>query len=420
MRTGNSRQMNRRNSNTEAPRKEAFNSNLRNKRKKNGKCQKKETINHMRKEYRGQYGDQPHHKTNCQRSNHKPQHNLQEHNSHERTTPQRAQSKSKTDHNKKTQVKQTGNKENNKSTGIDSMLPIPIDPNIPYFDDTIEVEGGMDGGCQEKQTNMQEVVSNEGNLTHVMHQGTHWDHSTRPRTPATTTSQHQRPEQQQLQHQKQPETGNNREKEQEEVRTASKQNKGSMEKDIGANASTSNQGETPKIKNKHSKKKREAPKKKQNLQPDSVQQREQQNNGESCKKFVMVDEHLGMDITPLQAQYMTPPTNVPPDKRVEKCQMNKGPIIDEYTVDNSEDELDVDNQSLKDPDEDDETSELLIRAFSPHPDQGLENEIQQVASQQGLSPRGIHHDRFQFKAQDINTVTAGRPNTRLFTTRSSL
>ncbi|KAG5631336.1 hypothetical protein H5410_003053 [Solanum commersonii] len=78
----------------------------------------------------------------------------------------------------------------------------------------------------------------------------------------------------------------------------------------------------------------------------------------------------------------------------EKCQMNRGPIIDAYVVDNSEDELDMDNQSLNDPDEDDET-----------------NEIQQVTNNQGLSPRGIHHDRFKFKVQDINIVTAGRPNT---------
>ncbi|WMV13571.1 hypothetical protein MTR67_006956 [Solanum verrucosum] len=55
----------------------------------------------------------------------------------------------------------------------------------------------------------------------------------------------------------------------------------------------------------------------------------------------------GMDITPLQAQYMNPPLNEPPDKRTEMCQMNKGPLIDEYAIDNSEDELDVDNHLLR-------------------------------------------------------------------------
>uniref|UniRef100_M1E016 Uncharacterized protein n=1 Tax=Solanum tuberosum TaxID=4113 RepID=M1E016_SOLTU len=95
----------------------------------------------------------------------------------------------------------------------------------------------------------------------------------------------------------------------------------------------------------------------------------------------------------LQAQYMNIPINVPPDKRTKKCQTNKGPEIDEYVVDNSEDEMDGDNHSVKDLDEEDETSELLIRAFSPYPDKGLEKEIQKVANMQGLSPRGLHHDR---------------------------
>ncbi|KAG5606083.1 hypothetical protein H5410_027575 [Solanum commersonii] len=177
-----------------------------------------------------------------------------------------------------------------------------------------------------------------------------------------------------------------------------------MAKDMGAKASTSNQGNTPKSKNKPSKKKRDAAKKRQNIQHDIEQQAEQQKEGEVCNKFIMVDEQLGMDITPLQTQYMKPPSTVPPDDRSENFQMNKGRIIDEYVVDISEDEPDEDNQSLKDPDEDDETSELLIRAFSPHPDKNLADEIQQVVSSQGLSPRGLHHERFKFQVQDINTL----------------
>ncbi|KAH0639196.1 hypothetical protein KY290_036480 [Solanum tuberosum] len=349
----------------------------------------------------------------------------QRHTNNEGKATQESPSKSKTDHNQKEQITQTGSQANNKSTGIDSMLPIPTNPNNLIFNGTAEAEGGMDGGCQESHINMQEKGSKGGNLPHVMHEGTNLDPRTDFRATATTTAQPHQHVQQQVQQQahsgpgKLRSTDNNKEKQHERAGPANKQNNGAMAKDMGAKASTSNQGNTPKSKNKPSKKRRDAEKKRQSIQQDNTQQGKQQKEGEVCKKFIMVDEHLGMDITPLQTQYMNPPINVPPDDRSANCQMNTGPIIDEYAVDNSEDEPDVDNQSLKDPDEDDETSELLIRAFSPHPDKDFTEEIQQVANSQGLSPRGLHHERFKFQVQDINTVTAGRPNTRLFTSPSS-
>ncbi|WMV13566.1 hypothetical protein MTR67_006951 [Solanum verrucosum] len=77
------------------------------------------------------------------------------------------------------------------------MLPIPTDPNISYLNGVVEVEGVMDGGCQEKHTNMQERGSKWGNLTHVLHEGTHYDHSSDLRTPATTTRQQLNSDQQQ-------------------------------------------------------------------------------------------------------------------------------------------------------------------------------------------------------------------------------
>ncbi|KAH0657903.1 hypothetical protein KY289_026651 [Solanum tuberosum] len=119
------------------------------------------------------------------KQNEKHNEHIQEHNSKEEATTQGLQIRSKADHNQKTQVKQTGNKINNKSTCIDSMLPIPTNPNKSYLDDVVEVEGGMDGGYQEKQTNMQEGVSKGGNLTHVMHEGSHINHRSDSRTPAT-------------------------------------------------------------------------------------------------------------------------------------------------------------------------------------------------------------------------------------------
>ena len=107
------------------------------------------------------------------------------------------------------------------------------------------------------------------------------------------------------------------------------------------------------------------------------------------------------------------------DKKQQNSKVNPEPIVDEYAVINSEDELGGDNQFIEDQEDTDETSEALIRAFSPSNDQTLENEIQQVTNRQGLSPRSFHQDRFHFTKQDASTVTAGRPNTRLFSSRSS-
>ena len=81
--------------------------------------------------------------------------------------------------------------------------------------------------------------------------------------------------------------------------------------------------------------------------------------------------------------------------------------------------MDGDNHSIEEVEEDYETSEALIRSFSRHNDQTLEEEIQQVAQSQGLSPRGFHHEKFHFKKQDAKTFTAGRPKTRLFSSISS-
>uniref|UniRef100_M1E013 RNA-directed DNA polymerase (Reverse transcriptase); Ribonuclease H n=1 Tax=Solanum tuberosum TaxID=4113 RepID=M1E013_SOLTU len=76
------------------------------------------------------------------------------------------------------------------------MLPSPTNPTIAYLDGAVEVEGGFVRGCQEKQTNKQEGVTKGGNLSHVLHEGTHFEHSPDLRTPATTTDHHHSPNQQ--------------------------------------------------------------------------------------------------------------------------------------------------------------------------------------------------------------------------------
>lgn len=94
---------------------------------------------------------------------------------------------------------------------------------------------------------------------------------------------------------------------------------------------------------------------------------------------------------------LSPPPSEPQDKEQAPCQVNIIPLIDEYEVINSKDEVEKNNQYTQDPHEDDETNDALIRAFSPQNDQYMEEEIEQVTQKEGLSPKGLKHEKFRFK-----------------------
>ncbi|KAK4717972.1 hypothetical protein R3W88_016310 [Solanum pinnatisectum] len=119
-----------------------------------------------------------------------------------------------------------------------------------------------------------------------------------------------------------------------------------------------------------------------------------------------------MDVIPLKAQYGTPTPGKPPD-------LNRT-VRDEYEVEISEDEIEDDHPPDTIQEEDDETSEFLIKTFSPSNETELNKELQQITNNQGLCPRGLHLEKLPLRKTSTHIpVTAGRPNTRLFTSKSS-
>ncbi|TMW83795.1 hypothetical protein EJD97_000707 [Solanum chilense] len=339
--------------------------------------------------------------------------NQEDHNTDEQWTDQPADNKQ----NKlQTPNKQAAEDNKCKKSGIDLSLPNPRTPNDFNAIDghTDEVYGGMDGGCKEKTTNLQDGVTKGGNLPHAMHEGLDYDHRSDHRASRSDENvmkqQYQQSEQYEQNTEIREQSAKAKQgKQQHRNKEADEQRKQGDTKDIG---------NTPKSKNKPSKQKRDAEKRRQNRQQEKNSEQGEEGKEESCKKFVMIDDNQGLDITPLQIQYMIPHN---PNKNENKQQEEKDfeHVLDDYAVINSEDEIGSDSQSLQEDEDNDETSEALIRAFSPYKDHSLEDEIKQVTKTQSLSPRSFQQNRFHFTKQDVNTVTAGRPNTRLFSSKSS-
>lgn len=78
---------------------------------------------------------------------------------------------------------------------------------------------------------------------------------------------------------------------------------------------------------------------------------------------------------PIQTIYVVLNTSDPPDNGRKKKNNKDQAILNEYDVLNSKDELDYDNKSLKYQEEEEETSEALIRTSSPPREQRIDDEI---------------------------------------------
>lgn len=103
---------------------------------------------------------------------------------------------------------------------------------------------------------------------------------------------------------------------------------------------------------------------------------------------------------------MATASSEPPDKGRKKKNNKDQPVLDEYDVLNSKDELDYDNQSIQDEKEEEETCEDLIRAFIPLQEQSIDNEVQKEATKPGLSPRRLS---IKIPKKDPPFVTASSP-----------
>ncbi|WMV30183.1 hypothetical protein MTR67_023568 [Solanum verrucosum] len=272
-----------------------------------------------------------------------------------------------------------------KTTGIDSNLPNPQNPNVNYDCIVDEADGGMDRGSKEKPTDLQEGVTKGGNLTHVLHEGVHNDLNRDLRASVTTlqnnvnAGHHVQESHKELQtqgpdnpHEKQPDstekhvrTAEESEQQEGQGMNVGKNNQTPKKKGTAGSEVTQNPidagdesgKKTPnnKSKGKMSKKKRE-----------TIKRRQQAEIG----KQGSIKEH--------QQQHQKIDT-------VQHCQAAEN----EYANIQSEDEFDQDTQSLNEHDEDEEETNIhLIKAFGSTM---FQQEVKEVTDQQGLSPRGRQH-----------------------------
>ncbi|KAG5572054.1 hypothetical protein H5410_061820 [Solanum commersonii] len=253
-----------------------------------------------------------------------------------------------------------------KNIGMDSVIPttqhftISSVKTVLYAD---EAEGGMDGGCQEKPTNLQEGVSEGENLTHVLHEADHTDPRLDYRAPATTIARHNN---QNNQKQHNPKKGDDT---------------GHLQVESGSQVDRDN-GQKLQGSRDNDYKNTSDNKQNDEWHQTSLEKQHQQHSKNSPGKLSNNKSRGKMSKKKREA--------IKRKQQKELENQGKNRQKSDYDVINSEDEFDEDTQSLNESDDDekgDETSAHLIKAFGSTFRSEFQAEIQEVADQQGLSPR---------------------------------
>lgn len=94
-----------------------------------------------------------------------------------------------------------------------------------------------------------------------------------------------------------------------------------------------------------------------NKQQEGQQEEKHEKSEAKYNQVLMVENHQGMDRTSLYDKNMTQYPRVPLDKD-EYFKVNSIPLIDEYAVEKSQEEVDMDNESIVEIEDDDDISKM--------------------------------------------------------------
>ncbi|KAG5613682.1 hypothetical protein H5410_013506 [Solanum commersonii] len=256
-------------------------------------------------------------------------------------------------------------------------------------DQELQATQGSDKDSPSFNHNNKEGVSEGGNLTHVLHEVDHTDPRLDYRSPATTIARHNN---QNNQKQHNPKKGDDT---------------GHLQVESGSQVDRDNGQKLQGLRDNDDKNTSDN-KQNDEWHQNSLEKQHQQHSKNSPGKLSNNKSRGKMSKKKIEA--------IKRKQQKEVENQGKNRQKSDYDVINSEDEFDEDTQSLNESDDDeegDETSAHLIKAFGSTFRSEFQAEIQEVADQQGLSPRDRKQVRRLIKSTSTSTsANSSRPNTR--------